>query len=81
MEANLLAKQIYVFTPKGDVMELPSGSTPVDFAYRIHSEIGDHLVNAIVNDVIVPLNYELKDNDIVKVKTNQKEEVNNISTT
>ena len=59
MEANLLAKQIYVFTPKGDVMELPSGSTPVDFAYRIHSEIGDHLVNAIVNDVIVPLNLSL----------------------
>lgn len=76
MEANLLAKQIYVFTPKGDVMELPSGSTPVDFAYRIHSEIGDHLVNAIVNDVIVPLNYELKDNDIVKVKTNQNSKPN-----
>ena len=76
MEANLLAKQIYVFTPKGDVMELPSGSTPVDFAYRIHSEIGDHVVNAIVNDVIVPLNYELKDNDIVKVKTNQNSKPN-----
>ena len=76
METNLLAKQIYVFTPKGDVMELPCGSTPVDFAYRIHSEIGDHLVNAIVNDVIVPLNYELKDNDIVKVKTNQNSKPN-----
>lgn len=61
---------IYVFTPKGDVVELPKGATPVDFAYRIHSDVGDQVVGALVNDNIVPLNYELSDNDIVKIKTN-----------
>lgn len=60
---------IYVFTPKGDVVELPKGSTPVDFAYRIHSDIGDKTIGAIVNDNIVPLAYELNDNDIVRIKT------------
>ncbi len=63
-------KMIYVFTPKGDVIELPEGSTPVDFAYRIHSKIGDTLTDAIVNDTIVPLDYKLKTDDIVKVNTN-----------
>ena len=69
--SNMLTEMIYVFTPKGDVMELPRGSTPVDFAYRIHSDVGDKTVGAIVNDVIVPLNHELNNDDIVKIKTNQ----------
>ncbi len=68
--SDMLAEMIYVFTPKGDVMELPLGSTPIDFAYRIHSDVGDKTVGAIVNDTIVPLNYELENNDIVKIKTN-----------
>ena len=76
METELLSKQVYVFTPKGDVMELPLGSTPVDFAYRIHSDIGDHMVGAIVNDNIVPLDYELNDNDIIKVNTNSNAKPN-----
>lgn len=76
MEMELLSKQVYVFTPKGDVMELPLGSTPVDFAYRIHSDIGDHMVGAIVNDNIVPLDYELNDNDIIKVNTNSNAKPN-----
>ena len=67
---NLLSELIYVFTPKGDVIELPKGSTPIDFAYRIHSGVGDTTTGAIVNDNIVPLSYELKNNDIVKVITN-----------
>lgn len=76
MEMELLSKQIYVFTPKGDVMELPMGSTPIDFAYRIHSDIGDHMVSAIVNDNIVPLDYELNDNDIIKINTNSNAKPN-----
>ncbi len=67
---DFLSELIYVFTPKGDVVELPKGSTPIDFAYRIHSNVGDKTVGAIVNEVIVPLTYELQDNDIVKIKTN-----------
>ncbi|MDY3757433.1 MAG: TGS domain-containing protein, partial [Bacilli bacterium] len=76
MESELLSKLIYVFTPKGDVMELPLGATPVDFAYRIHSDIGDHMVSAIVNDNIVPLNYELQDGDIIKINTNKASKPN-----
>lgn len=70
IESDLLNESIYVFTPKGDVLELPIGSTPLDFAYRIHTDVGDKTVQAIVNDVSVPLNYELQNNDIVKIRTN-----------
>ena len=70
VHTNLLSELIYVFTPKGDVIELPKGSTPIDFAYRIHSKVGDTTVGAIVNDNIVPLSYELQNNDIVKINTN-----------
>ena len=69
VKSDLLNDSIYVFTPKGDVLELPKGSTPLDFAYRVHTDIGDKTVGAIVNDAIVPLNYELQTNDIVKIKT------------
>lgn len=69
VNSDMLAEMIYVFTPKGDVIELPKHATPLDFAYRIHSDIGDKTVGAIVNDSIVPLNHELENNDIVKIKT------------
>lgn len=62
---------IYVYTPKGDVIELPNGSTPIDFAYRVHSKVGDSMVGAIVNNNIVPLDYKLQDNDIIKINTNK----------
>ena len=67
---EILNENIYVFTPKGDVVELPYGATPIDFAYRIHSKIGDTMVGAIVNDEIVPIDYKLENNDIVSIKTN-----------
>ena len=68
---EVLNNNIYVFTPKGDVIELPTGSTPLDFAYKVHSEVGETTVGAIVNGNIVPLDYELKSNDIVKINTNK----------
>ena len=71
VQEDVLKDSIYVFTPKGDVLELPKDSTPIDFAYRIHSDIGDKMVGAIVNNTIVPFDYKLKDNDIVKVNTNK----------
>ncbi len=67
----LTTDSIYVYTPKGDVLELPKGSTPVDFAYKVHSELGNTLVGAIVNENIVPLDYQLKTGDIIKVNTNK----------
>ena len=68
---EILNDNIYVFTPKGDIFELPHGSTPIDFAYKIHTAVGDTMVGAIVNNSIVSLDYELKSNDIVKIITNR----------
>ena len=62
---------IYVFTPKGDFVELPSGATPIDFAYKVHSHIGDTMVGAIVNGSLVPLDYELHNDDIIKINTSK----------
>ena len=67
---EVLNNNIYVYTPKGDVIEMPIGSTPIDFAYRIHSQVGDKMTGAIVNNSMVNLSYELKDGDIIKIITN-----------
>ena len=67
---EVLNANIYVYTPKGDVFEMPVGATPIDFAYKVHTGVGDKMTGAIVNNNIVPLTYELNDGDIIKIITN-----------
>ncbi len=69
VKLDLFATDVYVFTPKGQLKELPYGSTPVDFAFSIHSDVGNQCVGAKVNDKIVPLDYVLKSGDTVQVLT------------
>ena len=71
MQDNKMHGNIYVFTPKGDVIEMPQGSTPIDFAYKVHTEVGEKMIGCTVNNKIVPLNYVLEDNDVVKIITNK----------
>ena len=66
---ELKKSEIYVYTPKGDIIELPSGSTPIDFAYKIHSEVGNTTTGALVNSKMVKLDYELQDGDLVELIT------------
>ncbi len=66
---ELKRRDIYVYTPKGDIIELPSGSTPIDFAYKIHSEVGNTTTGALVNSKMVKLDYELQDGDLVELIT------------
>lgn len=68
---EVLNNNIYCFTPKGDVIELPKDATPIDFAYKVHTKVGETTTGAIVNNNIEPLNYNLKDGDIVKIITNK----------
>jgi GTP pyrophosphokinase len=66
---DLFADQVFVFSPKGDVFDFPAGATPVDFGFRVHSDVGLHLVAAKINGRIVPLSYELKNGDVVELVT------------
>ncbi len=66
---DFFTNRIFVFTPNGDVVDLPAGATPIDFAYAIHSEIGDHVFGAKVNKKLITLDSELKNGDIVEIET------------
>ena len=66
---DIFSANVYVFSPRGDVYDFPAGSMPLDFAYRIHSDIGNKTIGAIVNGKIVPLSYKLKTGDVIEIKT------------
>lgn len=70
LKIDFFADEVFVFTPRGDVINLPEGSTPIDFAYRVHSAVGNTCVGAKINGRIVPLNYKLSNGNIVDIITN-----------
>lgn len=74
--SNLYSDEVFVFTPKGDLRTLPQGATALDFAFDIHTEIGEHCLGAKVNQKLVPLNFELKNGDQVEILTSTKQKPN-----
>ena len=68
---DIFKEKIYVLTPKGDVVELPANSTPLDFAYKIHTELGNHFAGARVNQKLVPIDYKLQNGDVVEILINK----------
>src|SRR5262249_44796108 len=71
LKSDVLEEQVYVFTPKGKIIDLPIGSTPVDFAYRIHTQVGHSCVGAKVNNRMIPLDHQLQSGEIVHVMTSK----------
>jgi GTP diphosphokinase / guanosine-3',5'-bis(diphosphate) 3'-diphosphatase len=76
IKLELFSEEVFVFTPKGDLLVLPKGATPVDFAYHIHTDIGNHCAGAKVNGRIVPLDYKLQNGDQVEIITNPNKKPN-----
>ena len=71
VKSELFSDKVYVYTPKGEIVELPKGATPIDFAYKIHNDIGNTMVASIVNNEYVPINYELHNKDRVRIITDE----------
>ena len=76
LHRDIFHRRIFVLTPAGDVQDLPAGATPIDFAYAVHSEVGNHCAMAKVNDAIVPLDYELQNGNVVEIITRDNAEPN-----
>ncbi len=76
VKLDLFSDEIYAFTPTGEIKTLPLGSTPIDFAYAIHSVVGDHCFRAKVNDCMVPLRYKLQTGDVVEIETRDQQHPN-----
>ena len=73
LKIDLYNEEIFVFTPMGDLVQLPINATPVDFAFHVHSQIGMHCMGAKINHIVVPLNTKLKNGDMVEIITSKKQ--------
>lgn len=71
VKTELFSDKVYVYTTKGDIIELPKGATPIDFAYKIHTDIGNTMVGAYINDESVPVDYVLQNKDRVRIITDE----------